>query len=445
MNEKIAIYSEKYGEITYGKLLLERKRFVSMFHCSKVRPLLLIRCSISYETVLGYIAAIEAHIPIIMCDDKSCESAINTYAPQYIWQMKDALSPYGYDKCGVMYGYILYCRISASEYLINDELALMLSTSGSTGSTKYVRISYDNIKQNTISIVKALKIIDKDRAGVFLPLSYTYGLSIVNTYLYVGASLIIGASSIIQKGLWEYFEKCGGNAICGVPYTYEIIKKMNILLRPDLHLKLATQAGGRLDFETEKYMLNKSLDKKFDFAVMYGQTEATARMTCHFLNENPQYIGSVGKAIPGGRIYVDNDEIVYTGPNVTMGYATCGEDLNLGDMNKGVLYTGDLGRIDETGYVYITGRKNRIAKIAGQRINLDELENLIEHYIGRRSVCVEKKKYIKILVVGDDNCIASKIENDISQMTGLNKRFISVLVNSSIPINSNGKVDYRKV
>lgn len=445
MNKKIAIYSEVHGEITYEEFFGERRRFVSMFHCINNRPLLLIKCTISYETIVGYTAALEAHIPVMMCDEKSFDSAINTYVPQYVWQKNSEIALQRYEKIGEMYGYILYHRIDKRDYLINDKLALMLSTSGSTGSVKYVRISYDNILQNTISIVKALRIVDKDKAGVFLPLSYTYGLSIVNTYLYAGASLIIGASSIIHKSLWEYFEKCGGNAICGVPYTYEIIKKMNILLRPDLHLKLATQAGGRLRSDTEIYMLEKSYDKKFDFAVMYGQTEATARMTCHFLNENPEHIFSVGKVIPGGDIHIENDEIIYTGPNVTLGYATCCDDLKLGDMNNGILHTGDMGRIDSDGFLYITGRQNRIAKVAGHRINLDELEKLIERNIGIQAICVEKKDHIKVVIATDDNCLIPSIEDDVSQMTGINRRFIDVILDNNIPINDNGKIDYSKV
>lgn len=444
IDKGIAIYSSEYGKVDYEELNKTQEEFISMIHKPGIRPLLMIKCSISYETVIGYTASLKARIPVIMCDEISARSVMASYRPYYIWQRSSLAEPYGYETVGSMLGYTLYRGMKCPDYTISDELALLLSTSGSTGSSKFVRISYDNIKYNTESIVKALRIDNTGRAGLLLPLNYTYGLSIVNTYLYARGSLIIGGSSVMQRDLWEYFIECGGNAVCGVPDTYEMLRMMKILEREDLNIKLATQAGGALRTGTEKYMLELAYRRGFDWAVMYGQTEATARMTCHFLNENPEQIGSVGRVIPGGSITIDDGEIVYRGPNVSMGYADGYKDLTSGDDNHGILHTGDLGRMDENGFLYITGRMKRFAKVSGNRVNLDELEKIVEHYCGVRSACTERNGRVLVVIDVPETVWSAGIKNSISEVTGINKRLIDVRFVNSIPVNPSGKTDYRK-
>lgn len=444
VNKEIAIYSRQYGKTDYDELNRVQQEFISMIDIENGRPLLMIKCNISYETVIGYTAALKARIPVIMCDESGAGNVMRLYRPHYIWQRALAAEPYGYAEIGKIADYILYGSIERVRYPVNENLALLLPTSGSIGSSRFVRISYDNIKYNTESIVKALRIDNTGRAGLLLPLNYTYGLSIVNTYLYARGSLIIGGGSAMQRDLWEYFIRCGGNAVCGVPDTYEMLRMMKILEREDLNIKLATQAGGPLRTGTEKYMLELAYRRGFNWAVMYGQTEATARMTCHFLNENPEHIGSVGRVIPGGSITIDDGEIVYRGPNVSMGYADGYKDLASGDNNHGILHTGDLGRMDENGFLYITGRMKRFAKVSGNRVNLDDLEKIVEHYCKIRSACVENEGRIVVVIDKSSDLKTTGIKNSISEVTGINKRLIDVRAVNRIPVNSNGKTDYRK-
>ena len=409
----IAVYSRDYGAVTYAKLNENQNEFLSFISCEIDRPLIMIRCRISYETIVGYTADID--------------------------------EPEGYVISGRLYDYRLYRKAKMHKLLINSKLALLLATSGSTGSCKYVRISYDNIVYNTKSIIKALEIKNTDKAGVMLPLSYTYGLSVVNTYLYVGASLIICDESIGSNDTWNYFERCGGNVICGVPDTYELLYLMNIWRRPGLHLKLATQAGGRLNPDTEENILKLAYEQGFDFAVMYGQTEATARMTCHFLNRNPEHIHSVGKPVAGGNISILDGEVIYSGPNVSLGYAEGLEDLALGDENKGILHTGDIGKIDKDGFLYITGRIKRIAKAGGKRINLDELEAIIEHNSGMRTACIEKDCCICIMVISGDSSILDEIQNEVISLLNVNRRFVRTYSIRKLPVNTHGKRDYNEL
>ena len=441
----IAVYSRDYGAVTYAKLNENQNEFLSFISCEIDRPLIMIRCRISYETIVGYTAALKAGIPLIMCDERNGDPVVKMYKPHYIWQHKDIDEPEGYVISGRLYDYRLYRKAKMHKLLINSKLALLLATSGSTGSCKYVRISYDNIVYNTKSIIKALEIKNTDKAGVMLPLSYTYGLSVVNTYLYVGASLIICDESIGSNDTWNYFERCGGNVICGVPDTYELLYLMNIWRRPGLHLKLATQAGGRLNPDTEENILKLAYEQGFDFAVMYGQTEATARMTCHFLNRNPEHIHSVGKPVAGGNISILDGEVIYSGPNVSLGYAEGLEDLALGDENKGILHTGDIGKIDKDGFLYITGRIKRIAKAGGKRINHDELEAIIEHNSGMRTACIEKDCCICIMVISGDSSILDGIQNEVISLLNVNRRFVRTYSIRKLPVNTHGKRDYNEL
>lgn len=226
-----------------------------------------------------------------------------------------------------------------------------------------------------------------------------------------------------------------------------MIKKLGFLKKPPVSLRLATQAGGKLASDTEKYMLDTALKYNFNFAVMYGQTEATARMTCHILNKNPGKLGSAGRVLTGGSMRVIDGELVYKGNNVTMGYAQSCEDLVNGDERGGILYTGDMGHIDEDGFVYIMGRKKRIAKINGNRISLDELENLIMADCGVTAACVERADGVSVVLETDslDASVTEYVRNYVIKRTGINGRLIKSVMLNELPRNENGKILYEKI
>ena len=235
-------------------------------------------------------------------------------------------------------------------YKINKNLALMLSTSGSTGSVKFVRLSYKNIIDNTKNIVKYLNIKKNHRTITTMPPYYTYGLSIINTHLYAGASIFVTSSRVIEKSFWRYFNEKKITSFGGVPYFYEIIKKLNFNKMCFPNLKYFTQAGGPLNKDLTKYFLNYAQKTKTNFVIMYGQVEATSRMTYLPYKISKRKIGSIGIPIPGGKIFLQNaksknankGEIVYYGKNVSMGYSENYKDLKRDDENKGILKTGDL-------------------------------------------------------------------------------------------------------
>lgn len=441
--DKPAVISDK-GVVTYGEI----DSFCHIFKeiLSKGR-LILIRCRTDAPSIIGYAASMYSGAVVMLCEDKEFDShIIEKYEPSYIWQSGENI-PAGYSVIYSNYGYVLLSADSEAGYNINENLALLLSTSGSTGSSKFVRISRGNIENNTSAIINALDIKEGDRAMIMLPISYTYGLSVVNTYLSVGATLLVTEYPVFHTAFWEFAQKNSCSAICGVPYTYEMIKKLGFLKKPPVSLRLATQAGGKLASDTEKYMLDTALKYNFDFAVMYGQTEATARMTCHILNKNPGKLGSAGRVLTGGSMRVIDGELVYKGNNVTMGYAQSCEDLVNGDECGGILYTGDMGHIDEDGFVYITGRKKRIAKINGNRISLDELENLIMADCGVTAACVERADGVSVVLETDslDASVTEYVRNYVIKRTGINGRLIKSVMLNELPRNENGKILYEKI
>ncbi|SDH87950.1 AMP-binding protein [Nonomuraea jiangxiensis] len=255
----------------------------------------------------------------------------------------------------------------------HPDLAVLLATSGSTGNPRLVRLSRRAVLANATAIVTALSVRPGDISPTSLPLHYSYGLSVLNSHLAAGATVVLTEAGLLERSFWTHLDAHRCTSLAAVPYQYEMLRRLRFDRSEHPALTTLTQAGGRLSPE----LVTQFAGQADRFYVMYGQTEATARIAVlppGLLAAKP---GSVGPAIPGGRLSVDDGEIVYHGPNVMMGYAETAADLARGDDLGGVLRTGDLGRLDSDGFLYITGRLKRIAKIFGVRVNLDDVELLL--------------------------------------------------------------------
>ena len=288
----------------------------------------------------------------------------------------------------------LFNEILVSDYLINDNesikedtLAEIIFTSGSTGSPKGVMISHKNIISNTSSIIEYLNLDIADTMCVVLPFYYCYGLSLLHTHLRAGASLVLNNTFIflgtVINDLTQY--KCTGFA--GVPSHFQILlkKSQSFKVTHFPHLKYVTQAGGKLhNVFIEEFVHSFP---KVKFYVMYGQTEATARLTYLPPDMLPCKIGSVGKAIPNVLIkVVDNigqtvatdeeGELVAKGDNVMLGYYKDDEDTKM-TIKNGWLYTGDIAKVDKDNFIYIVARKKEIIKVGGKRVSPKEIEDVI--------------------------------------------------------------------
>jgi long-chain acyl-CoA synthetase len=268
-----------------------------------------------------------------------------------------------------------------------ERCAEIIFTSGSTGKPKGVMISHKNLISNTGSIIKYLKLSKSDRMLVVLPFYYCYGLSLLHTHLRAGGSVVLNNSFIylgtIIKDLKEY--KCTGFA--GVPSHYQILLRKSDSFKQTIFpdLKYVTQAGGKLP----AIFIDEFRESFPDvtFFVMYGQTEATARLSYlpPLLYEKKK--GSMGKGIPGVELKVINEngepvnpgetgEVIARGDNIMIGYFA-DEEGTRNTLRDGWLYTGDLGTVDEDGYIYLTARKKEIIKVRGKRISPKEIEAVI--------------------------------------------------------------------
>lgn len=447
-NNVAAISSE--GEFTYSELVSHTQTLAESIGG---RKLIFIVCSNTYPSLVGYVACLRNRIVPLMINHtmkaEMFERLVAIYKPAYIWQPKDFFEGNSeYD----FYGYELIRREFA-EYPMAEELALLLTTSGSTGSPKYVKQSYANIQSNAESIIEYLEICSEDRAITTLPMSYTYGLSIINTHLMQGASVVLTEEAIMRREFWDLLRKHKANNFGGVPYTYETLKRLRFERMDVPSLRYITQAGGKLGKELHLLFADICEKKGIKLVVMYGQTEATARMSWLPWEKSKEKAGSIGVAIPGGTfslIDVNNEEIaepdivgelVYKGKNVTLGYAASYEDLAVADERGGFLETGDMAYRDKDGYYYIAGRKKRFLKVYGNRLNLDEVDSMLQA-AGYEAVAAGEDNHVKIFAVGGNG---SEIIDFLAKQTGLNMHAFEVKSIERIPRSESGKVLYTEL
>jgi acyl-CoA synthetase (AMP-forming)/AMP-acid ligase II len=335
---------------------------------------------------------------------------------------------------------------------VAGELGVLLSTSGTTGSPKLVRLSYGNVAANAESIAEYLAIETHDRAVVSLPIHYSYGLSVLNSHLAAGAALILTPHSIIRPDFWVDAARWGATSFAGVPYSYTMLERTGLLRKmiPEA-MRTLTVSGGRLDPSSVIDLHELITARAGRLFVMYGQTEATARISYVPPDALPEKADTIGVAIPRGRLSIRSageeisepgieGELVYSGPNVMLGYAERPEDLVLGDQLNGELHTGDLGSFDEDGFFRVTGRIKRIAKITGLRINLDEVEAAASVY--GPVAAVDGGERIVLFRPEEAQMAADDLRRELACRFGLNSRAFEVREVEKLPVAPSGKVDY---
>ncbi len=442
--------------VTYGEL---QDFCAEMEGIISARSLVFCLCENEIGSLMGYVSFLSGEmVPLLLnahLDTELLDYLLETYQPNYLWMPREAAAGFGKAYIFERYNYVLisYCE---QKHEMDKNLALLLTTSGSTGSPKLVRQSYENIKANAESIASYLELDETERPITMLPMNYTYGLSVINSHLLVGATILMTKESYVQRSFWDLFKREKATSIVGVPYTYELLKKLRFF-RMDLpSLRYMTQAGGKLLPELHKEFAEYAKENGKRFYVMYGQTEATARMSYLPYEHSLEKYGSMGIAIPGGKFHlVDVDgtditkpyvtgELVYEGPNVTLGYAECLSDLAKGDERHGVLVTGDMAQIDEDGYYYIVGRKKRFLKIYGNRVNLDECERMIQgHFAEVECACIGEDDHMKIYITNGE--CADRVRQFVSDKTGLYIKAFEVIYIPEIPKNDSGKKQYSEL
>jgi acyl-CoA synthetase (AMP-forming)/AMP-acid ligase II len=374
---------------------------------------------------------------------------IDLYQPEYIIS-QTPIPCAGYERMRES----LWRRNKQSEGLLHPELSLLLSTSGSTGSPKFVRLTRANIEVNAASICQALAIKQADRAISSLPMQYSYGLSVVNTHLFAGASVVLTDEGLLSANFWSLFRELECTSLAGVPYSYQILSRLD----PDRlnipSLQTLTQAGGKLHNDLIRKFSEWIALRGGRFYVMYGQTEAAPRISTLPAEALAAKLGSVGPPVPGGCVAIEvngrltsepyrTGELVYSGPNVMMGYATSRADLALGDLLAGQLHTGDMAYLDEEGYIYMAGRSKRDAKLFGLRINLDEVENLLRVH-GPTAVISRDERLCIYCEYGDEELFAQYRQELAAKLKVHYGAFIFERV-TKLPTTTSGKIDYQSL
>lgn len=367
------------------------------------------------------------------------------YRPAYIYDpTRSEIS--GFRRERVSEAIHLFRNTQPLHYPIHAEVKLLLSTSGSTGSPKLVKLSEENLVQNALSIIDYLPIRQDDVTPLNLPLYYSYGLSVFTTHTLAGGEIVCSNRDVLQKEFWEEFSKYGYTSLAGVPYMYEILHRIGFCKKEHPSLRYLTQAGGKLNQELVKLFGEYAAQHHLPFYVMYGQTEATARMSYLPPESLLQKLGSIGKAIKNGHFSLEaNGELVYSGPNVFGGYASSYHDLASFDAPS-QLHTGDIGTCDEEGFYYITGRIKRFAKLFGTRINLDEVESILKNELNNGTfICTNiDDKFLSVMHLSpslDDKAIQQVLKDKL----GLPAASIKIKCIPTVPLTPNGKVDYKEV
>lgn len=350
-------------------------------------------------------------------------------------------------------GYGLFTT-GCQPYPMAQELCLLLATSGSTGNPKLVRLSRQNLESNAQSIREYLKIDAQERPITTMPMQYTYGLSILNSHLTAGACCLMTTDGYVQLPFWQFFREQKATSFGGVPYTYELMKRLRMFRDPMPGLHYLTQAGGKLSPKMQEEIGTWAHKNGYRFYVMYGQTEASPRMAYLPPEMCLKKPGSMGIPIPGGRFeIVDSEgnvvnqphqsgELVYIGPNVSLGYAQKKEDLALGDENHGRLLTGDIAETDEDGYYYIVGRKKRFVKIFGVRVGLDACERILqEKYPDAQIFCGGEDNDLR--VYSPDPAVAAEGAKILAATLQQNEKGFSAWELSRIPRNEYGKIQLK--
>ena len=455
--DNTAVVTEDGETFSYARLNEETEALADVIPS---RCLVFNLCSNTIGSLIGYVSFVNHGIVPLMLDEhidrELLDNFLTLYKPDYLWLPNEKTTDFEGEAVYFSNGYTLLKRADEHVYPLYGELALLLTTSGSTGSPKFVRQSYKNIRANTRSIVEYLEIDETERAITTLPMNYTYGLSIINTHLAAGATLLMTCKTLMQREFWDFFIRQKATSFGGVPYTYEMLDKLMFFRRKLPDLRTMTQAGGKILPELHKKFAEYAERENKKFVVMYGQAEATARMAYLPAEKSLEKCGAMGVAIPGGRFDLIDaagnkitqsetvGELVYTGDNVTLGYAVCGEDLAKGDERGGVLQTGDMAKFDADGYFYIVGRKKRFLKIFGNRVNLDETERLIKaRFPDFECACAGVDDAMKIFVT--DETKIKEVQSFVAEKTRLNFTAFHVKYLPEIPKNDSGKTLYAEL
>lgn len=454
-SNSLALVDNEGNRITYGSLA---KLMETIGVQVEPRSLIFNLCKNTAGSMIGYLGFVECGaVPVTLSakiDDSLLKELLEIYTPAYIWAPVEEESRFDYEKIYECYGYVLL-KTRNEIYPLNEKLQLCMATSGSTGSPKFVRYKKGNLEANAKNVAIAFGWTEKERAICDLGMQYTMGLNVINTHLYVGATVLLTTHNLLSSEFWDYIKKERGTNFTGVPFSYDIFFRLHFE-RMDLpDLRTLSQGGGKLTEKRFIQLAEYAQKNGKRFIASFGTTETSARMACLPSELAISKTGSIGRAIPEGELFLIDEngkvladpvaegEMCYKGPNVTMGYAVCKEDLLKGDEFNGIYHTGDLARRDEDGCYYVTGRLSRFLKLLSYRVSLDQSERLIQQEFNIECACSGTDHQMNIYIV--DESKKTEVLRFISEKTGLFKNLFKVFVVPEILRNESGKIRYKEM
>ena len=423
-----------YAELVADVLKWQRK----ISHPEKLLVFFYLENSI--DAVAPLLACLERGFAVALLDIKIPDNTKNelesNYEPDLVFYIHNGIVNFEF-------------RETPKSFLQCD-LSVLLSTSGSTGSPKFVRLSKNAIKSNAFAIASSQNLTSKSRASGHLDIHYSYGMSVVFSHLATGASIAFCNYSFLEKKFWETIHNLKVTHLPGVPFHFQMMRRLRIERMNLPRLGVMTQAGGRLDTENQKYFYELMNDKNGRFLIMYGQTEAAPRISTLKHCDFKMHQGSVGQSLDGGKIQIVDEEgnekapgeeglVQFTGPNVMLGYAKNRLDLGKPDENGGVLQTGDFGIVDANGFLTITGRSERMGKVYGWRINLDEIEKNLNETL----ICAVVQVDETIYIAHEKNDKSQGIIDAMIKNMSLPASIFKSICVETIAKTERGKTDYK--
>ncbi|WP_165831896.1 MULTISPECIES: AMP-binding protein [Gammaproteobacteria] len=399
------------------------------------------------ESVVNYLAALRAQVPLLLID------------PDLNIDMKKAM----YEKLGVSIVLSGKAIMQIAPWPFHNtqkpiasskaKAALLLSTSGSSGAPKSVMLSRDNLISNTNSILDYLPIEQADCAITTLPLHYSFGLSVLNTHLAKGARIVLTKHPLMSKEFWQLFREHGVTSLSGVPFHFQMLQMLRLERMELPQMRYLAQAGGKMSPDLVEHFEGIAKDRDWTLYVMYGQTEATARMAY----VPPEVLSgardSIGKAIPGGRFEIREigtselirssdqaGELWYFGNNVMLGYAKAATDWTLERVPQQSLATGDIAEWTDNGLVRITGRLSRFIKIRGKRLQLDHIEQAMQS-ISKDILCCGEDDMLYVVNAPDTETTHQYLRESL----GLHPSLYQITEVTELPTLSSGKIDFQKL
>lgn len=404
--------------------------------------------------VLLYLGCLRAGLPLCLVESQPDPLArlCRIYQPALVLVPDLLATPEGWTRgTSPMVGYVAALAESTAEQALHPELTLLLTTSGSTGSPKLVRLTARNLESNAKAIAEYLGLGPGERAMQSLPMHYSYGLSVLNSHLVAGGTIILTPHSFMRPEFWHDADEHHATSFAGVPYMYETLHRLRF--EPGRHpaLRTLTQAGGALRRDLTIHFHTRATEAGARLVVMYGQTEATARISYVPSERLGEKIGSIGVPIPGGRLRLEPLEgagssaaqLVYQGGNVMMGYAEAPADLELGDVQQGQLHTGDLGTVDDDGYFTLVGRLKRFAKLFGRRVSLEDVERELESAFPVQAIATDAGERLGLHVAADGLVRDDALVSHLARFLAVPPASIVLRRVAELPLTASGKKDYQ--